>query len=232
MKLGIMQPYFFPYIGYFQLIAAVDVFIVYDNIKYTKKGWINRNRMLINGKDVMFSLPLRKASDSLDIGQRDISSDFDPKVLLNQLEGAYNRAPYFSQTFPLLERILYFQNKNLFSHLHNALVESCQHLGIGTEIRRSSGLAIDHELKAQNKVLAICRALNANTYINTAGGAKLYDEREFNSRGIELRFITPKPFNYSQFGGPFVPWLSIIDVLMFNPVDTARNCIYSNYQLT
>src|SRR5215467_5703628 len=99
MRLGIMQPYFLPYIGYFQLIGAVDLFIVYDNIKYTKKGWINRNRMLLNGKDVMFSLPLRSASDSLDIRERELAADFSRDKLLKQIEGAYRRAPYFSQTF-------------------------------------------------------------------------------------------------------------------------------------
>ena len=107
MKLGIMQPYFLPYIGYFQLIAEVDQFIVYDNIEYTKKGWINRNRMLLNGTDTRFSLPLRKASDSLDVVQREISPDFDRRKLLNQFRGAYQRAPYFEQTFALLDPIIH-----------------------------------------------------------------------------------------------------------------------------
>ena len=89
MRLAIMQPYFFPYIGYFQLIAAVDQFIVYDNIKYTKKGWINRNRMLQNGKDVMFSLPLKSDSDFLDVCERELAADFNRDKLLNQLKGAY-----------------------------------------------------------------------------------------------------------------------------------------------
>ena len=88
-----MQPYFFPYIGYFQLIASVDLFIVYDNIKYTKKGWINRNRILLNGKAVPFSLPLKSASDSLDLRDRELATDIDRERLVNQLYGAYRRAP-------------------------------------------------------------------------------------------------------------------------------------------
>ena len=109
-----MQPYFLPYIGYYQLIAAVDVFVVYDNIKYTKKGWINRNRMLRNGKDVMFSLPLKSDSDRLDVCQRELAVDFDPRQLLNTINGAYRRAPYFSLTSPLIEQIVMYDDRNLF----------------------------------------------------------------------------------------------------------------------
>ena len=101
MRLAIMQPYFLPYIGYFQLIAAADLFIIYDNIKYTKKGWINRNRMLLNGTDKLFSLPLKKDSDFLDIVGREISQDFNPDKLLNQFKGAYIGAPYFVEVYPL-----------------------------------------------------------------------------------------------------------------------------------
>ncbi len=70
MKLAIMQPYFFPYIGYFQLINTVDEFVVYDNIEFTKKGWINRNRILVNGKDEYITLPIKKDSDFLHVKDR------------------------------------------------------------------------------------------------------------------------------------------------------------------
>lgn len=226
-----MQPYFLPYIGYYQLIAAVDVFVVYDNIKYTKKGWINRNRFLQNGADAMFSLPLKKDSDSLDVAQRELSADFDRAKLLNQLKGAYRRAPYFAQTFPLLERIVSCKEKNLFCYLHHSLLEMCRYLGIGTELIISSRIAIDHELKAQDKVLALCSALGADKYINTIGGTELYAQDAFCERGIDLQFIRSTPFEYKQFDAPFVPWLSIVDVLMFNPIDVARTGIYSNYEL-
>lgn len=231
MRLAIMQPYFMPYIGYFQLIAAVDVFVVYDNIKYTKKGWINRNRMLLNGSDAMFSLPLKKDSDTLDVVQRELAADFDRTKLLNQLKGAYGRAPYFAQTFPLLERIVRHEDANLFRYIHHSLVRLCEHLGITTEIRISSDIAIDHELKSQDKVLALCKAVGATTYINTIGGTELYSRDDFSAQGIELQFIKSRPFEYPQFGAPFVPWLSIIDVLMFNPVDAVRACITSNFEL-
>jgi len=226
-----MQPYFFPYIGYFQLIAAVDQFIVYDNIKYTKKGWINRNRMLQNGKDVMFSLPLKNDSDSLDVCERELAADFNREKLLNQFKGAYRRAPYFEQTFPLLEQIVRYEDPNLFRFLHHSIVKTCEHLGITTEIRISSGIAIDHSLKSQDKVLALCEAAGASTYVNTIGGMELYSKETFREKGIELKFIKSKPFEYAQFGAEFVPWLSIIDVMMFNPLDAIRTCITTNYEL-
>src|SRR5450759_5450222 len=231
MRLAIMQPYFFPYIGYFQLIAAVDMFIVYDNIKDTKKGWITRYRMLESCKDVMFSLPLKSDSDYLDVCDRELAADFNRDKLLNQFNGAYRRAPYFAQTFPLVEQIVRHEDTNLFRFLHHSIVRTCEHLGIATEIRISSGIAIDHDLKNQDKVLALCEALGATTYVNAIGGMELYSKETFREKGIELKFIKSKPFEYAQFGDAFVPWLSIIDVMMFNPLDTIQTCISTNYEL-
>ena len=231
MKLAIMQPYFLPYIGYYQLIAAVDVFVVYDNIKYTKKGWINRNRMLMNGQDAMFSLPLKKDSDSLDVVQRELAAHYSRARLLNQFKGAYSQAPHFAETFALLERIVLSEESNLFRYIHRSLVETCAHLCIDTEIRVSSGIGIDHNLKGQEKVLALCRAVGADTYINAIGGTELYSREEFGSQGVELKFIKSKPYSYGQFGATFVPWLSIIDVLMFNSLDVVRECIVVNREI-
>ena len=223
MRLGIMQPYFLPYIGYFQLIASVDQFIVYDNIKYTKKGWINRNRFLQNGKDAMFSLSLKKDSDSLDVCERELVNDFDRDKLLNQIKSAYRRAPYFAQTFPLVEQIVRYPESDLFLFLHNSIVQVCAHLGINTKIIVSSEVDIDHQLRAQDKVLALCEALDATAYVNAIGGVELYSKKTFQEKGIELQFIRSKPFDYVQFDDAFVPWLSIIDVLMFNPVGVVQS---------
>jgi hypothetical protein len=226
-----MQPYFMPYIGYYQLIAAVDLFIVYDNIKYTKKGWINRNRMLQNGRDVIFSLPLKSDSDYLDVRERELAADFNRDKLLNQLKGAYRRAPYFMQTLPLVEQIVRCDDANLFRFLHISITKTCEHLGITTEIRNSSSIAIDHDLKNQDKVLALCAAVGASTYVNAIGGRELYSKETFRERGIDLQFIQSKPFEYPQLGDAFVPWLSIIDVMMFNSLDSIRTCITTNYEL-
>lgn len=231
MKGAIMQPYFLPYIGYFQLIASVDLFIVYDNIKYTKKGWINRNRMLLNGTDAIFTLPLKKGSDSLDVVERELVADFDRVKLLNQFRGAYGGAPYFAQTYPVLERIVCYEDLNLFRYIHHSIVRLCEHLGIKTEICISSEIAIDHGLKGKDKVQALCKAVGADTYINTIGGVELYGKDDFRIQGIDLKFIKARPFEYAQFGAPFVPWLSIVDVLMFNPLNTVRACINENYEL-
>ena len=226
-----MQPYFFPYIGYFQLIAAADMFIVYDNIKYTKKGWISRNRMLQNGRDVMFSLPLRSDSDYLDVCERVLSEEFNRDKLLNQFKGAYRRAPYFALTFPLLEQIVRYEDTNLFRFLHHSIIKICEHLGIATEIRISSDIAIDHDLKSQDKVIALCKAVGATTYVNTIGGVELYSKETFLEKGIDLKFIRSLPFEYPQLGNEFVPWLSIIDVMMFNSLDAIKTCISTNYEL-
>ena len=231
VKVGIMQPYFFPYIGYFQLIQAVDKFIIYDNIQYTKKGWINRNRFLQNGKDVVFSIPLKKDSDFLDVKDREISADFKKDKLLNQLREAYRRAPYFAQAFPLIEQIVQYGNMNLFSFIYNSILNVCEHLGIGTDIVVSSSVQIDHSLKNQDKVLALCEAAGATTYVNAIGGMELYSEETFKEKGIDLKFIRSKPFEYRQFGNEFVHWLSIIDVMMFNPLDAIQTCISTNYEL-
>jgi hypothetical protein len=231
MKLGIMQPYFLPYIGYFQLLASVDQFIVYDNIKYTKKGWINRNRMLLNGTGAIFSLPLKKGSDSLDVVERELAAEFDRSKLLNQFKGAYGRAPQFELTYPVLERIVRHEQANLFRYILHSIVQLCEHLGINTEIRISSEILIDHTLKGQDKVLALCKAAGADTYINTIGGVELYAKGDFRIQGIDLQFIKAQPFEYPQFSRTFVPWLSIIDPLMFNPLDQVKEMIDRKFEL-
>jgi hypothetical protein len=232
MKVAIMQPYFLPYIGYFQLIAAVDLFIVYDNIQYTKKGWINRNRMCRNGEAVIFSLPLKSASDGLNVRERELAADFRRDKLLNQIKGAYQRAPHFATVFPLIERIVRFDENNLFNFLHHSITAICDYLTIRTQIRISSSIAADHSLKSQGKVIALCRAAGALTYVNASGGVDLYSREDFRSQGIDLKFIRSKPFEYRQFGEGFVPMLSIIDVMMFNAIEDVRSCVSNNYELT
>jgi hypothetical protein len=231
MKIAIMQPYFFPYIGYFQLIALVDLFIIYDNIKYTKKGWINRNRFLRNGAEVVFTVPLRKDSDSLDVKDRAVAGDFDRGKLVNQLREAYRRAPHFDQAFPVVERSVMSLRENLFEYIHDSVVEVCRYLGIGTRIVSSSSLAIAPSLKAEDRVLALCKAAGASSYVNAIGGQKLYSRKEFEAQGVELKFLKSHAITYPQFGDPFVPSLSIIDVMMFNPVARIREFLETGYEL-
>ncbi len=213
-----MQPYFLPYIGYFQLIASVDAFVVYDNIKYTKRGWINRNRFLRGGADVMFTVPLKAGSDHLDVVERELAPTYDRERLLQQFRGAYLRAPHFAEAFPLLERIVRCPEENLFRYVLHSLCEVCGHLEIRTPIHVSSEVPADHALTGQDRVLAICEALGATAYLNPPGGRALYDAPSFAARGIQLEFLEPAAEPYTQFGDPFVPALSIVDVLMFVPL--------------
>lgn len=232
MRLAIMQPYFLPYIGYFQLISAVDLFVVYDNIQYTKKGWFNRNRYLLGGKAAVFSIPLMNDSDFLDVRDRSLSPDFKRTRLLNQFKEAYRGAPYFDKVDLLIQDIIQDSDLNLFGFIHNSIVRVCKYLGIETKIVVSSSIKIDHALRGQEKVLALCGAAGAKEYINSIGGTDLYSRDEFRKRGVELRFIKPKPFLYRQFDKAFVPWLSILDVIMFNPVAVIQECLASNYEMT
>ena len=227
-----MQPYIFPYHGYFQLLANVDVFIVYDNIQYTKKGWINRNRLLENGEAALFTVPVAAASDYLDIRERSISPDFVPEKLIARFSGAYRRAPHFGETLPLLEEALGYPDRNLFHFLHNALLLTGAHLGLDTEVRISSTLPIDHGLKGEQKVLALCEQLGATTYVNPIGGVELYSRQVFAERGIDLRFLRMSSLEYPQAGGTFVPALSIVDVLMHNPLSVVRRWVSEHYELS
>jgi len=231
MRVAIMQPYFWPYIGYFQLIAAVDLFIVYDNIKYTKKGWVNRNRMLQNGKDMMFSLPLKSGSDYLDVRDRELATDFNRDKFLNQICCAYRRAPSFEKIYPLIEQVIRYEEQNLFKFIYHSIIQTCDYLGITTKIKVSSDIPIDHKLKNQDKVLALCEAVKATTYVNAIGGVTLYDKDRFQQQGIDLKFIKSKPYEYAQLGNAFVPWLSIIDVLAFNTVEQVRTSVLNGYEL-
>jgi hypothetical protein len=226
-----MQPYFLPYLGYWQLIAAVDLFVVYDTVKYTKKGWINRNRLLRSGAPAVFSLPLRAASDDLDVRDREIAPEFNGETWLAEVRGAYLRAPQFAPTFALLQRIVGTGERNLFLFLERSIRLTCEHLGISTEIRRSSDVSADRDLRGQDRVMAICEAVGTDVYVNAIGGVELYSPEAFAARGMELRFIRSRPLEYAQLGAPFVPNLSILDVLMFNPLTAVKESIVAGYDL-
>jgi WbqC-like protein len=222
MTLGIMQPYFLPYIGYWQLLAAVDRFVVYDNVKYTKKGWINRNRFLRGETTAIFTVPLKQGSDFLNIADRALADDFKPGKLLNAFQAAYRPAPFFSEAFPLIEMIVTAPSRNLFEYLYNSIQTVANYLGIQTTLIVSSTVEIDHRLRADRKVLALCDALGATRYINSIGGRQLYSVAEFAEHGVELKFIRPRAVPYRQFSERFVPSLSIVDAIMFNSKQSMR----------
>ena len=232
MRLAIMQPYFMPYIGYFQLINSVDKFVIYDNIQYTKKGWINRNRILANGKDQLITLPIKKDSDYLNVVERELSEswDKDKSKMLNVIKASYNKAPYFQETFELISKCLNNPEANLFRFIYDSIVLINNHLEIKTPIIISSTIDADHALKSQDKVLSLCKEQNADVYINSIGGVELYDKETFKQNNIKLNFIKSNPIQYKQFNNEFVSWLSIIDVLMFNSKEQIKEYL-NNYTL-
>jgi hypothetical protein len=225
MRLAIMQPYFMPYIGYFQLINSVDKFIIYDNIQYTKRGWINRNRILVNGKDQLITLPIKKDSDYLNVVERELSESWskDKDKMLNIIKSSYNKAPYFQETFELISKCVNNSETNLFNFIYDAINILNSYLDIKTPIIVSSTVEIDHTLKSQDKVLSICKSQNAEVYINSIGGVELYERKTFDQKGIRLNFIKSNPIQYKQFSSEFVPWLSIVDVMMFNSKEQIKN---------
>lgn len=214
MKLAIMQPYLFPYLGYFQLIRAVDAFVVYDDVNYIKGGWINRNFILAQGDKQLITLPLQGASPNQLINQVLIGGR--QNKLVETIRHNYSKAPQFSIVFPLIEDILMRREKNLARFLDYQLRRICDYLELRSHWYVSSALKKDNELRGQDKVLAICEELGATHYINVPGGRSLYDRESFAELGMQLSFIRPKTVAYRQFGKEFVPNLSIVDVMMFN----------------
>ena len=218
MTLAIMQAYLFPYIGYWQLINAVDTFVIYDNIQFSKKGWFHRNNILLDGKKKLFSIPLKKDSDSLDVVERYISDGAEKEInkIIRQVENAYKKAPYFVDVFPLIKEIFQNAERNLFKYIYNSVIQICEYLEINTNIVISSTINIDHSLKSQDKVIALNKALNATKYINPIGGIELYEYEIFQNENIELAFLNSNVLEYNQFEKGFIPYLSIIDIMMFN----------------
>lgn len=226
MKLAIMQPYFMPYIGYWQLLQAVDKFVIYDNIQFSKKGWFHRNRILANNTDKIFTLPLKKDSDYLNVNERFLGGDYvkQNEKTLRIIKNSYSKTPYFKEVYPIIENIFRYEDSNLFNFTFNSIKEINKYLNINTDIIISSNVGIDHNgLNGQDKVLAIVKELNAKEYINTIGGVDLYEKQIFENNNVELHFLKSNTIEYQQLNNNFIPWLSIIDVMMFNNTDEINN---------
>ena len=226
MKIGIMQPYFFPYIGYFQLLNMVDKYVVFDTACFANNKWGYRNRILINGAPVFFRVKTLKASQYKQFNEIEVSGDIEAKKNnIHTLECAYKKAPHFPEVMPVLEQFLLADYDNLseYNVASNKLI--CDYLGIKTEILLFSELDCDAELKKQYRIFDVCRVLGGNEYINSIGGTELYDFEEFRENGIELAFLKPDDIVYPQFGGEFIPNLSIIDVMMFNSVPEIQDML-------
>lgn len=217
MILAANQPYFFPYLGYWQLINAADVFLVADDVTFRRKSWICRNRILVSGRPYWLRLQVQDASSFRLIMDTRLSGVNSFLEKLRTLEMAYHKAPFFADVYDLASRVFAFDSKGMLSpFLENSIREVCGYLGIDTVIGRCSDYPENSRYHREKSIYYLCRELGADTYINLPGGQALYDFGEFGREGIELRFIQPRMREYPQFRGPFVPSLSILDIMMFN----------------
>lgn len=221
-----MQPYFIPYIGYWQLLNAVDQYVIYDDVNFIKGGWINRNKILVNKTPQYFNIPMMGASPNKLINE--VRVNHDQNVInknLRIVEAAYGKAPYFVEVFPLVEAMLRCGKDDIASYIIASTEIICKYLEIKTKLLISSDIKKNNDLKGQDKVLEICRILNATDYYNAIGGRELYSFTTFEKSGIKLHFLKRNEIRYQQFGNDFYPDLSIIDVMMFNSVEEIRKLL-------
>lgn len=221
MKLGIMQPYLFPWIGYFQLINFVDLFVLYDDVQYMKSGWVNRNRILSGDGPKHFTLSVTRQSHTLLINERRFAPSFerDKQRILAQIEAAYRDAPCFDETMDFLQACFACDDHSVSSFVAHTISMCCEHLGVDTPTVCSSEMDARSDLHAQDRVIEICKVTGATHYINSIGGTDLYRAEDFLQNGIRLNFMKTRKVSYEQFTSDHVERLSIIDVMMFNDLD-------------
>jgi hypothetical protein len=228
-----MQPYIFPYIGYYQLAAMVDEFVFYDDVNFIQRGWINRNNILIGGNANMFTIPLENPSQNSLINEvaikRELYGPWKDKFM-KTVQHAYSKAPFYNNIIELVDDTL---NINLFSISDLAIMSiknPMTYLKLPFQNSLSSERYSNNVLRAQDRILDICNIAKATEYINPIGGVELYDKTVFKEHGIKLSFIKTKFVEYKQFKGSFVKGLSIIDVLMFNDQDEVKQMLM-NFEL-
>ena len=217
MKIAIMQPYLFPYIGYWQLINMVDEFVILDDVNYIKRGYINRNNILLDGEKYMFSLPVQKASQNKLIMETKIMNDTKEKQkLIHTFQNAYRRCRYYENVMPVIENIIANDEDDLTDYIKYSIDMIMQYLNIKTIIKKSSMIDKNNSLKGQDRIIEICKKERADCYIYPSGGRDLYDSISFKKNDIQLFFLEPKinQIEYKQKSEKFIAYLSIIDVMM------------------
>jgi hypothetical protein len=224
MKIAIIQPYFLPYLGYFQIINAVDRFVAYDDVNFMKKKWINRNNILIAGQPNFFVVPLKKISQNKLIKDIEIALDLNWKSkILKKVETAYRKAPYFQKAFDLFENIVNQNHTQISELAFESISAICNYLNISTQLIPSSTIYKNSHLKNQDRIIDICVKENADHYINPIGGIELYSKESFLNYRIRLNFLKSEQISYRQFKHTFVPHLSTLDIIMFNDVETIHS---------
>jgi len=218
VSIAIMQPYVFPYFGYFQLVNAVDKFVFLDDVNFIKKGWINRNNILMNGTASLINVPVSKASQNELIMNLNVSEEGNWRgKLLTSLSHAYKKAPCYEERIELLKSVIDKANLSIADFSKHSVIAICKDLGIDTEFVHSSSI-YPKETYGSERILDICIRNHATNYINPQGGVDLYDKEMFSLKGVDLKFLyMDENLQYKQFEKQeFTPNLSIIDVLMFN----------------
>ncbi len=210
-----MQPYLFPYIGYFQLLNAVDTFVVLDNVNFIKKGWINRNRILTKNGITPINLPVKKMSQNRQIMQHyfhELNSNFTK--LMSTCTTSYSKNPYLGNLVNVLNEHISINETQVASFLTYSLQVLTKQLNINTKIIRASELKINDNALGQDRIISICKILKANQYINLSGGTELYDSKSFREADIELKFLSSNlnPYNQYQYE-KFTPYMSILDLI-------------------
>jgi len=224
-KVAVMQPYLFPYIGYFQLINAVDTYVLFDDVQWIR-GWINRHMILQNGCEEKIALAVEKHGSRDMINQVSFTSNLELKTdYLNKIRNAYQKAPHFKEIFSLVEDVVNYEERKVSSLILYSIRRLNELLNISTELLLSSQIDYNRETTAQNKIIDITKKIGANIYINNINGKHLYNKEDFASCSLTLNFLDREIEPYQQFKGEFVPYLSIIDVLMFNDVETVRKMV-------
>jgi len=226
MRIAVMQPYLFPYLGYFQLIHSVDTFILLDDVAYVNRGWINRNRILVSGNPHTFTLPLSGASQNRRICDLTVAATYHRwrGKFLTTLRYAYSRAPFSELGIQSVEKALATESLPLVPLLANTIHFLMMLFNTNRKVLLSSEVPHSNELTGQDRILGICRALDAETYVNLPGGKELYSRKTFAASGVELCFLSSSLVQYPQWGGnTFEPNLSIIDHMMFcSPSDLSE----------
>lgn len=212
MKLAVMQPYLFPYTGYFQLINASDLFLIYDDVTYIKQGYINRNNILSRDGPTRFTLPVPTASSNKLICELRFSNNV--AKALKTIEQSYSKSPYFDEVFLIIKGVLEMENRSIASVCQKSYEDIFLYLGVKKHFKKTSELEYDRSTSARNRLITLCQKFGADCYINAPGGRKLYTKQDFAKENISLQFIDSLPSEYSQRFKKFVPNLSVIDILM------------------
>jgi len=225
MRVAIMQPYVFPYLGYYQLLHAADVFVCFDDVNFIKKGWINRNRILLNGAPFTFTIPIQGMSQNITIRDSHIAPDpaWQTKLLGNLKQG-YGHTPFYNAIFPLIKPMIQRASGSIADLAEATVRLVVDYLALPVRITRSSALGIAEDIKGQERIIQVAKAHGAAHYINPANGAHLYNEERFALEGMTLRFLRMDPDlrDPQQGKTDFVPGLSMLDILMNVPPEGIR----------